>query len=84
VGHHVNCSVAFRALTGVRFLLTVLVDGVLTGALYALVAVSFVVVYRSSRMINFALGDWTTLASGLVAVCSGTSRSRGGSWVCCP
>lgn len=49
------------------FLLTVLVDGALTGALYALVAVSFVVVYRSSRMINFALGDWTTLASGLVA-----------------
>lgn len=67
MGHHVNCSVARRALTGVRFLLTVLVDGVLTGALYALVAVSFVVVYRSSRMINFALGDWTTLASGLVA-----------------
>lgn len=49
------------------FLFTVLVDGVLTGALYALVAVSFVVVYRSSRMINFALGDWTMLASGLVA-----------------
>ena len=49
------------------FLLTVLVDGALTGALYALVAVSFVVVYRSSRMINFALGDWTMLASGLVA-----------------
>jgi branched-chain amino acid transport system permease protein len=51
----------------VPFLLTVLVDGVLTGVLYALVAVSFVVVYRSSRMINFALGDWTMLASGLVA-----------------
>jgi branched-chain amino acid transport system permease protein len=51
----------------VPFLLTVLVEGALTGALYALVAVSFVVVYRSSRMINFALGDWTMLASGLVA-----------------
>jgi branched-chain amino acid transport system permease protein len=49
------------------FLVTVLVDGALTGALYALVALSFVVVYRSSRMINFALGEWTMLASGLVA-----------------
>jgi branched-chain amino acid transport system permease protein len=51
----------------VPFLLTVLVDGALNGALYALVAVSFVVVYRGSRMINFALGDWTMLAWGLVA-----------------
>jgi len=51
----------------VPFLLTVVVDGVLTGVLYALVAVSFVVVYRSSRMINFALGEWAMLASGLVA-----------------
>ena len=49
------------------FLLTVSADGVLTGALYALVAVSFTIVYRSSRMINFALGDWTMLGAGLVA-----------------
>ena len=49
------------------FLLTVIVDGVLTGALYTLVAVSFTIVYRSSRMINFALGDWTMLGAGLVA-----------------
>jgi branched-chain amino acid transport system permease protein len=50
----------------VPFLLTVVVDGALTGALYSLVAVSFVIVYRSSRMINFALGDWTMLGAGLV------------------
>lgn len=49
------------------FLATVLVDGALTGTLYALVALSFVVVYRSSRMVNFALGDWTMLAAGLVS-----------------
>lgn len=49
------------------FLLTVLVDGALTGALYALVAMSFTIVYRCSRMINFALGDWTMLGAGLVA-----------------
>jgi branched-chain amino acid transport system permease protein len=51
----------------VPFLLTVSADGVLTGALYALVAVSFTIVYRSSRMINFALGDWTMLGAGLAA-----------------
>jgi branched-chain amino acid transport system permease protein len=51
----------------VGFHLTVLVDGALTGALYAPIAVAFVVVYRASGMINFALGEWTMLAATLVA-----------------
>jgi branched-chain amino acid transport system permease protein len=51
----------------VRFLATVLIDGALTGALYTLIALAFVVVYRASRMINFALGEWTMLASRLAA-----------------
>ena len=42
------------------------VDGALAGALYALVALSFVVVYRASRMINFAVGEWVMLASRFV------------------
>ena len=49
------------------FHLTVLVDGALTGALYAPIALSFVIVYRASGMINFALGEWTMLAAALVA-----------------
>lgn len=49
------------------FPLTVLVDGALTGALYAPIALAFVVVYRASGMINFALGEWTMLAAALVA-----------------
>jgi branched-chain amino acid transport system permease protein len=49
------------------FLATVLVDGALTGILYALLALSFVVVYRASRMINFALGEWAMLASAVAA-----------------
>lgn len=49
------------------FHLTVLVDGALTGALYAPIALSFVIVYRASGMINFALGEWTMLAAVLVA-----------------
>jgi branched-chain amino acid transport system permease protein len=51
----------------VRFLATVVIDGALTGSLYALVAVAFVVVYRASRMINFALGEWAMLGSRLAA-----------------
>ena len=49
------------------FLLSLLVDGVLAGALYALFALAFVVVYKASGMINFALGEWAMLGTGLVA-----------------
>jgi branched-chain amino acid transport system permease protein len=56
-----------RLSRDVRFLATVLIDGALTGALYTLLALAFVVVYRASRMINFALGEWTMLASRLAA-----------------
>jgi branched-chain amino acid transport system permease protein len=49
------------------FLAALLVDGALTGAIYALIALSFVVVYKGSQMINFAVGECVTLASRLVA-----------------
>ena len=42
-------------------------DGALAGALYALVALSFVVVYRASRMINFAVGECVMLGARIVA-----------------
>jgi branched-chain amino acid transport system permease protein len=51
----------------VLFLLSLLVDGVLAGAVYALFALAFVVVYKASRMINFALGEWAMLGTRLVA-----------------
>jgi branched-chain amino acid transport system permease protein len=51
---------------GVFFIVLVL-DGVLAGAVYAVVALAFVVVYKASRMINFALGEWVLLASRLAA-----------------
>src|SRR6266542_574130 len=44
-----------------------LVDGVLAGAVYTPIALAFVVVYKASRMINFALGEWAMVASRLVA-----------------
>jgi branched-chain amino acid transport system permease protein len=39
----------------------------LAGALYALLALAFVVVYKASRLINFALGDFAMFASRLAA-----------------
>ena len=50
------------------FFASLVVDGMLAGAIYALVALSFVVVYKTSRVVNFALGEWMMLATGLVAV----------------
>ena len=49
------------------FFVSLLVDGALAGAIYALIALAFVVVYKASRMINFALGEWVMLGSRLVA-----------------
>ena len=40
------------------FFASLLVNGKLAGAVYALIALSFVVIYKSSRMINFAVGEW--------------------------
>ena len=50
------------------FLVALLVDGALAGAIYALIALGFVIVYKASRVINFALGEWLMLGALLVAV----------------
>ncbi|WP_089722335.1 branched-chain amino acid ABC transporter permease, partial [Candidatus Entotheonella palauensis] len=49
------------------FFSELLIDGMLSGSLYALISLAFVVVYKASRMINFALGEFILLASKLVA-----------------
>ncbi len=49
------------------FFVSLLVDGALAGAIYALIALAFVVVYKASRMVNFALGEWAILGTRLVA-----------------
>src|SRR5215204_7763578 len=48
------------------FFLSVLTEGVLAIAVYALIALAFVLVYKSSRMINFAVGEWV-MAGALTA-----------------
>jgi branched-chain amino acid transport system permease protein len=54
------------------FCLALIVDGALAGAIYALIALGFVVVYKASRVINFALGEWLMLGALLAA--AGVSR----------
>jgi branched-chain amino acid transport system permease protein len=51
----------------VSFFVPLVVDGALAGMVYALVALAFVLVYKASRMINFALGEWVMLGARLVA-----------------
>src|SRR5258707_8598682 len=50
------------------FFLSLLIEGALAGALYALIALAFVLVYKSSRMVNFALGEWIMTGATLAAV----------------
>jgi len=42
----------------VSFFLQLLVAGIATGALYALMAMGFVLVYRATRVVNFAIGEF--------------------------
>jgi branched-chain amino acid transport system permease protein len=71
----------------VVFFFSLLIDGALAGAIYALIALAFVLVYKASRMINFAIGEWVMwgallagtgvhsiglgLASAVVSACAG-------------
>lgn len=43
------------------------VHGALAGAIYALVALAFVVVHKASRAINFAVGEWVLFGALLTA-----------------
>src|SRR5258705_9018294 len=54
------------------FFAFLVVDGALAGAIYALVALAFVVVYKSSRVINFAVGEWTMVGSRMAAAAGHT------------
>jgi branched-chain amino acid transport system permease protein len=50
----------------VVFFSSLLIDGALAGAIYALIALAFVLVYKASRMINFAIGEWVMWGALLV------------------
>lgn len=49
------------------YFIEVMLNGVLAGAIYALIGLAFVIVYKASRVINFALGEFLMIAARLVA-----------------
>jgi branched-chain amino acid transport system permease protein len=49
------------------FFTSLAIEGARAGVLCSLIALAFVVVYKASRVINFALGEWLMLAVLLVA-----------------
>src|SRR5436305_3555966 len=51
------------------FFLALVVDGALSGAIYALIALAFVLVYKASRIVNFAIGEW--IMFGALAAAAG-------------
>jgi branched-chain amino acid transport system permease protein len=53
--------------TSMTFLAALVVDGLLSGAVYGLIAMALVVTHKASRAINFALGEWMTIGAILVA-----------------
>lgn len=60
-----------------NYLAFIIVDGALTGVVYALFALAFVIVYRTARVINFALGEWAALGTVLVSFGAGTIGMHG-------
>jgi branched-chain amino acid transport system permease protein len=62
------------------FFLSLVVDGALAGTIYALIALAFVLVYKASHMINFALGEWVmfgALLSGMGTQLLGLGTAAG-------
>ncbi len=49
------------------YFLALAVSGLLSGAVYALVGVAFVVVYRASGVLNFSLGEWVSIGARTTA-----------------
>jgi branched-chain amino acid transport system permease protein len=45
------------------FFLALVMNGLLSGSVYALVGMAFVVVYRASLVLNFSLGEWVSLGA---------------------
>ena len=50
------------------FFLELLINGLLTGTLYALVALGLVLIYKASGVLNFAQGAMVLMAGFLVAL----------------
>ncbi|WP_214366986.1 branched-chain amino acid ABC transporter permease [Pseudonocardia sp. H11422] len=52
--------------------MTVLLSGTAVGAVYALVAIGFILIYKGSRVLNFAQGELLMVGAFLAALTTGT------------
>src|SRR5262249_45296209 len=50
------------------YFIALVIDGALAGAIYALIALAFVLVYKASAMMNFALGEWVVFGAMLAGM----------------
>ena len=49
-----------------QFLVELMSNGLLTGLMYSLIAVGFVLIYKSTSAINFATGEFCMIAAIIV------------------
>jgi len=56
---------ATRRARFMSYFIPLVIDGALAGVLYALIALAFVLVYKASAMMNFALGEWVVFGAVL-------------------
>ena len=61
------------------FLIQLLVNGLVVGTLYGVVAMSFVLIYKATQVVNFAQGELLLSAPGCAGRCSRNTRCRSGS-----
>ncbi len=52
------------------FILQLLFQGIAIGAVYALVALGFVLIFRATNVVNFAQGEFSMVAAFLMVVCA--------------
>jgi len=62
-----------------QFLIQLLVNGLVVGTLYGVVAMSFVLIYKATQVVNFAQGELLLVGAWVCWRCSPNIRCRSGS-----
>ena len=57
-----------------EFFLQLVVSGLVIGSIYALVGLGFVIIYKSSSILNFAQGEFLMLGSYICVAIVGTHK----------
>jgi len=59
-----------------EFFLQLTLNGLVVGSIYALVALGFVIIYKSSGILNFAQGEFLLLGAYFFSPWNGSSCGR--------